>query len=417
MLFTAGGRRKFMDINRLFYDFGDLLTRRTNPLTEDSVRYCLFSCMLRQDSLVDHYTMEMLYDLMTQTSKSSIIASTGMLKKSRGTFRQELDLLYDDGISDIICIEIKFHRHADILQEKKQSDYAHTNAAGSIINDMRRLAVINSAGQRTVRRLFVYVTDDEMHNYLSYKSKEKKNEAYRIGLSSFYIKGGQFDCNNGNATPKTFIDSANSSFFRDTKATSFCVMATKRLFIEARQLNCPSFQNGNCYISLFDVLANADGLLGFITSDGEKHLGFYTPQVNPCGNHSDSNVYKRIYTDVHGIEYDNVTGKCSISEVSCFYWDEIENDYKPLPIITPHRKISYAEKALESMKGLFAKDLITSSPLPAMAARIQEWLFLNAQCEAPVYVDKIGKIHSDGKIEFNADIAQNVPAFINIANE
>ena len=36
----------------------------------------------------------------------------------------------------------------------------------------------------------------------------------------------------------TFFDSANSSFGKTT-ATSFCVMATKRLFIEARQLNCP----------------------------------------------------------------------------------------------------------------------------------------------------------------------------------
>ena len=240
-----------MDLNRLFYDFGDLLTRRTNYLTEDSVRYCLFSCMLRQDPLVDHYTMEMPYDLMSQTANSGIIASPGMLKESRGTFRQELDLVYDDGVSDIICVEIKFHRHTDILQGKKRSDYAHTDAAGKIINDMRRLAVINSAGQRVVRRLFVYVTDDEMHNYLSYKSKEKKNEVYRNSLSSFYADGGKFICNK-NKGYITFFDSANSSFGKTT-ATSFCVMATKRLFIEARQLNCPSFQNGNCYISLFEV--------------------------------------------------------------------------------------------------------------------------------------------------------------------
>ncbi len=158
------------------------------------------------------------------------------------------------------------------------------------------------------------------------------------------------------------------------------------------------------------------GLLGFITSDGEKHLGFYTPIVNPCGDYSNPDDYRKLYTDVHGIEYDNVTGECRISEVSCFYWDELENGYKPLPAFAPLRRMSYAEKAFESVKGLFAKDLITSSPLPAIAARIREWLILNAQCEAPVYVDKAGQIHSEGKIVFNDDVAQNIPEFMKIVN-
>ena len=36
---------------------------------------------------------------------------------------------------------------------------------------------------------------------------------------------------------------------------------------------------------------------------------------------------------------------------------------------------------------------------------------------APVSVDKSGQIHSEGKIVFDADAAQNIPDYIKIVND
>lgn len=257
-----------MDINRVIFDFSVLLTNRTNYLTEDSVRYCLFSCMLRQDGEIDHYTMEMPYYLMKQLTNERVIASTETLKAPSGIVRQELDLLYDDGENDIICIEIKFHRHVDLQQRKKESAYAHTDAAGRIINDMRRLALIKAGKDRVVRRLFIYVTDDEMNNYLSNNNGPKENEQYRKGLAAFYLNGGTFDCKSNGGTPKTFVEAANSSF--NAVQAPFTVTTTKLLNITACQLNCSSFQNGNCYISLFEI--NGSEMSIFDQKPIEQHV-------------------------------------------------------------------------------------------------------------------------------------------------
>lgn len=241
-----------MDINRVIFDFCKLLTGRTSYLTEDSVRYYLFSCMLNQDPELNHYIMELPYNMMTQFTNGSVKVSTETLKSSDGIIRQELDLLYD-GVNDIVCIEIKFHRHADVLQVKKKSAYAHTDAAGRIINDMRRLSIISSGVERKIRRLFVYLTDDEMNDYLSNNKGSKENEQYRKELASFYFSGGTFDCEKDK--PNTFIKSANTSF--KANQGPLAISAMKLLFITAIGIKCPSFQNGNSYISLFEINGTA----------------------------------------------------------------------------------------------------------------------------------------------------------------
>jgi hypothetical protein len=85
-----------------------------------------------------------------------------------------------------------------------------------------------------------------------------------------------------------------------------------------------------------------------------------------------------------------------------------------MPAFLPPKETTYEEKAFKSARGLFRKDLITSSPLLQVASKIRVWLFLNAHCSSPVYIDKNGKIHSEGEIVINNDALQSVPDYIDI---
>ena len=79
--------------------------------------------------------------------------------------------------------------------------------------------------------------------------------------------------------------------------------------------------------------------------------------------------------------------------------------------------MSEDKQSLERAKGLFRKDLITSSPLPALARMIHEWLSLNAHCTAPVYIDQYGRIRSEGAMEIDKEAAHSIPDFIKIVKE
>ncbi len=151
---------------------------------------------------------------------------------------------------------------------------------------------------------------------------------------------------------------------------------------------------------MMNLDSNREKLLGFITSDGKKHLGYYTPVVNPCGDYNNPEDYKDQYTDVEGKKYDNVIGRCEIYEVECFYWDEKENDYKPLPAFSLPKNDMCFEAVKERQKGLFSEDLLASgNETKLIALKVRIWLFLNARCTAPVYVGKDWSIHSEGPIE------------------
>ncbi len=163
-----------------------------------------------------------------------------------------------------------------------------------------------------------------------------------------------------------------------------------------------------------EAYAKSQLLIGFVTNDGKKHLGFYSPIVNPCGDYNNPDDYQERYTDVYGTKYSKVKGKCEICEVDCFYWDEFKNEYIPMPAYLPPQEMTNEERTSKSVSGLFRKDLITSSPLLQMASMIREWLFLNAHCSAPVYIDKGGKIHSEGEIVINNDALQSIPDYIDI---
>lgn len=94
-------------------------------------------------------------------------------------------------------------------------------------------------------------------------------------------------------------------------------------------------------------------LVGFETSDGKKHLGYFSPVVNPCGDYRDSDSYIEQYVDEYGTEYRDVTKVIPIEVVDIYYWYSESGEYKLLP--SP-QKASLQER----MRGLFAKDLITN---------------------------------------------------------
>lgn len=130
-----------MNIHQLFADFYGELVKRTNLLTEDNIRYYWFAQMLNQDKFLDHYTLEKPYS-------DGLTGNTAMKGKM-------LDLCYEDGNGGNHFVEIKYHRKGD-------STLTLTENAGKIINDMYRLNTISKKGHR----LFLFVTDDCMENYL-----------------------------------------------------------------------------------------------------------------------------------------------------------------------------------------------------------------------------------------------------------
>ena len=153
-----------MNYLRLFNDLHNELIMRSKLLTEDSVRYYLYSCMLRQDPELNHYIFELPYQELTVPSKYKIyLANPALFKRAKGKLQQELDLYYDDSISDSCCVELKFHRNTP------DSSYARTTAAGELFNDLQRLQQLSptTSSNSNFRKLFVYVTDDIMGRYLS----------------------------------------------------------------------------------------------------------------------------------------------------------------------------------------------------------------------------------------------------------
>ena len=194
-----------MDLDKVFSCFISHLNDREGHLTEDSVRYFWFASMLEQDKNLNDYVLELPYGKMGSDADpfTSILANPSW---DLGKF--ELDFMYkDDSAKEIICMEIKFHRNGD-----SNSTYAHPDEAGKIINDMRRLQAINPSEGCRLRRLFLYVTDDEMADYFNRGTsayRKKINVLFNSSVGSpFYIDSQT----NIPDAPKTFQRSASLSF-------------------------------------------------------------------------------------------------------------------------------------------------------------------------------------------------------------
>ncbi|MBR6054388.1 MAG: hypothetical protein IKP46_03510 [Bacteroidales bacterium] len=237
-----------MNLKKVFLDFSSVIKRYGDYLTEDTVRYCFFSSMLRQDKCLNHYILELPFSEINHTLPHHypITANISTLKKASRTCRQEIDLLYDDG-AECLCVEFKFHRSGQL-----KSTPAKTDAAGSIFNDLRRLNLIGPFKGKDVRRLLVYVTDIEMNNYFAPKLSTKENPMYRQALSDFYLLPtdrlyiDRIDTIKD--TPQTFKSSASGSFNAPANFGS----VTKLYETSFRNLKSPSLKT-ECFIKVYEV--------------------------------------------------------------------------------------------------------------------------------------------------------------------
>ena len=250
-----------MKSSNLFKSFVSELQNRTHYLTEDSVRFSFFACMLKQDNYLDNYILESPYALPITGAPTHITISNGLAAQSPKAKKpkQELDMYYHDNAkNESWCIEIKFHRNPFA-----KTAFAHTDAAGSIFNDIKRLQLIHPLLGRSIHRLLVYVTDDEMHNYFNVGSIAYKNKDYRDILKAFYnspLNATQSYCfdKNNISIPQTFLDSANNSFTQPH--VNPLTVNVKKKVDSSFITTCPSFKqdsktgNRSCHILIYEVI-------------------------------------------------------------------------------------------------------------------------------------------------------------------
>ena len=128
-----------MNLTDVFKVFCTELSKRKGFLSEDNIRFYWFASMLKQDSILNNYSLEEPYP------------------KSK----EELDLKYEND-SEIFVFEIKFHRY----QIKNGKGLPKTESAGKIFNDLIRLPSWTVKTCKPIRYFFLYVTDNVMNIYL-----------------------------------------------------------------------------------------------------------------------------------------------------------------------------------------------------------------------------------------------------------
>ena len=223
-----------MELNTVFESFCTSIGERQAFLSEDNIRFYWFASMLKQDCDLNHYSLEEPYVYL------------------KG---KELDLMYEDS-KEIVCLEIKFHRH------KTKDAYAHTMSAGEIFDDLQRLPLWKKDKdfKKPVRFLFLYVTDKEMYDYLSFNSRMRQNSNYRNTLRTFYMaeKGtiitSTFKSKNiGGDTPKVFFECACESFNKEER-NSLTISNVLLLNRKTVKCNSCSLQTADCHISLYEII-------------------------------------------------------------------------------------------------------------------------------------------------------------------
>jgi hypothetical protein len=249
-----------MNLEKVFRDFCDSLQKRTCVTSEDTIRYYWFAAMLQNDADYDlnNYSLEYPYllkeDIFSKDQKGNIA-------------KKELDFLYNNG-EECYCIEIKFHRNPD-----PNSTYAHPDAAGSLFNDLIRLAVFQPGKAyersnekvvmlpKTTRRFLLYVTDDEMNQYFTDNSRSQQCylDGYRQPLRDFYkLKEGDIWIPSfKEPIPETF---KKSTLFSMADNLTLSKIPNIRLVCSCDDLNVDSnsikgeSKNRHCYVRLYEVV-------------------------------------------------------------------------------------------------------------------------------------------------------------------
>ncbi len=233
-----------MDLDTVFGDFVKKLEVRSGFLSEDNVRFYWFVSMYEYDNDLNHFSLEEPYTEDNLSSKG----------------HTELDLMYENN-SERWCIEIKFHRNPQ--KGEKSQTFAVTQSAGEIFDDICRLPSwrVSSIDNKPTRYFFLYVTDDEMHRYLS--AAPSLNGEYRLSLAKFYgLKEREtLNCSfEKEGIPKVFFHNAiESSKNKDLKVLDVPTLVMRG----TKDIVCPSNsmkrkQNEgdgeNCHIRLYEVI-------------------------------------------------------------------------------------------------------------------------------------------------------------------
>ena len=217
-----------MNIEKVFYSFCEKLKEREGFLSEDNVRFYWFAAMLEQDSNLNHFSLEEPYSNL------------------KG---KELDLMYYNEKQDLMCFEIKFH-----INRTAETTFPHTQAAGELFDDLLRLTALKNKDIKNWEKgeyFFLYVNDNEMHDYLSMVSNQNKNLEYREELKSFY-DGTKLDLYFNQNTPKAFRETANES----TKSNSEDAIIINGLtLLYKASFHCESLSqdNENCHVRLYEL--------------------------------------------------------------------------------------------------------------------------------------------------------------------
>lgn len=251
---------KKIDLDKVLTDFTKVLQQTEGVLTEDNIRYYFFAKMYDHDNDLRHYTLELPYEMIKSGNGNLPIklndASSLKLSRPGDGPDQELDMFYYDG-KECLCVEIKFHRSGT-----HKSDFPHTEATGEMFNDMKRLQLIQSKKHVDVRKLFLYITDPEMDDYLQNASETQRNSQYRELIKTFYtleqtdrFKSIDFTDVVTEQNLRTFTSASSKSF----NSQSAPVLNVKLLYSDAVKSKSPSLKESkgrekmNCYVKMFEI--------------------------------------------------------------------------------------------------------------------------------------------------------------------
>ena len=252
-----------MNTSVLFIDFVDELQIRAGTLTEDSVRYIFFSCLLRQDKHLNNYTLELPYICMYLGNGQYPYSQWMSLNPNFfGQRKQALDLFYKDTSNNTFyCFEFKFHRDPKLVVNpsasySKKASKPRTSLAGGIFNDLHRLQLIQSANMNnkySVRKYLVYVTDALMDKYLGAPNGVAAKDPFRQNLKAFYtlpINSGMTVSVHNNGT--TYGNASYQSIISSARPMTLNII--NRECADLHHVPCPSLLGNECHIRIYEVV-------------------------------------------------------------------------------------------------------------------------------------------------------------------
>ena len=154
-------------------------------------------------------------------------------------------------------------------------------------------------------------------------------------------------------------------------------------------------------------------MIGFVTKDGKKHLGFYAPVVDPF---TDAFVYGIV--DRAGRVYDNVEKTFDVNQIDVYYWDKDRKEYCLLPQVKENDQEITITRT-ESMRSFATIQTHINDNIDVHGwwerdrfEQIREWLILCSNCKSPVYINEKFEVFSDDEIIVKDSEQEDIPEYI-----